>query len=229
MDLALEKNLIQRVAVGDIFRRRAANSPDQVALRDYKSGEKVQFSFLELNRAMNQFANAAQKRGLAKGDRVALLGLNSFEYVIALYGCAKAGLTAVPINPGIAPEDVVYVLKHSEASAIVTDSLLVPLVDKIKPALSGITTMICIPTGEEAVSSDYILFSDFIGQESDLEPADVIIEDRDIFEILYTSGTTGKPKGVFIHHDAAYFSLCPAGADPGDFECGRGCFRDSAV
>jgi long-chain acyl-CoA synthetase len=206
MSLALEKNLIQRVALGDIFRRRAANTPDHLALRDYKGVGLKQLTFDELNRAINQFADTARKKGLEKGDRVALLGLNSAEYIIALYGCAKAGLTAVPINPGIAPEDVVYVMNHSEASALVTDSLLVPLVDKIKPNLPKISTMVCIPTGEEAISSDYILFEDFLAQGSEQETADVIIEDRDIFEILYTSGTTGKPKGVLISHLGVYMS-----------------------
>ena len=206
MSLALEKNLIQRVALGDIFRRRAANTPGLTALKDYKGGTVKVLTFFELNRAINQFASSAGRRGLGKGDRVALLGLNSAEYVIALYGCAKAGLTAVPVNPGIAPEDIVYVLNHCEASALVTDSLLVPLVDKVKSGLPNITTMVCIPTGDEAVSPDYTLFDDFLAAGEEGEPKDVIIEDRDIFEILYTSGTTGKPKGVLITHLGVYIS-----------------------
>ncbi|MDY0222855.1 MAG: AMP-binding protein [Desulfobacterium sp.] len=210
MNPALEKNLIQRVAVGDIFRRRAANTPDVVALRDYKGLGIKQLTFLELNRAMNQFASSARQHGLKKGDSVALLGLNSAEYVIALYGCAKAGLIAVPINPGIAPQDVVYVINHSEAVAVVTDSLLVPFVDKVAANLPNIKTMICIPTGEEEVSSDYILFAGFLTNGDDRELTDVIIEDRDIFEILYTSGTTGKPKGVLISHLGVFISSLSA-------------------
>jgi len=66
MSLALEKNLIQRVALGDIFRRRAANTPDAVALRDYKGMGPKTLTFFELNRAMNQFASAARLRGLEK-------------------------------------------------------------------------------------------------------------------------------------------------------------------
>lgn len=215
MSLALEKNLIQRVALGDIFRRRAANTPDAIALRDYKGLGPKQLTFLELNRAMNQFASSARQQGLVKGDRVALLGLNSAEYVIALYGCAKAGLTAVPINPGIAPEDVIYVINHSGAAAVVTDSLLVPLVDKVAANLPNIKTMVCIPTGKETVSSDYILFANFLAKGDDREITDVVIEDRDIFEILYTSGTTGKPKGVLITHLGVFISSLSAA-----IECG---------
>ena len=206
MDHQLEKNLVQRVAVGDIFRRRADNTPDAAALTDYKGMGVQNLTFLELNRAINQFAWAARGCGLKKGDRVGLLGLNSAEYVIALYGCAKAGMTAVPINPGISPEDIVYVISHSETTLLVTDSLLVPLVDKVKGHLPAVKNLVCIPTGQEEVSNDYILFQDFLAKGKIDEIDDVIIEDRDIFEILYTSGTTGKPKGVLITHVGVYIS-----------------------
>ncbi len=206
MSPALEKNLIQRVALGDIFRRRAANTPDDIALRDYKGMGVDQLTFKELNQAINQFADSAEKNGFKKGDRIALLGLNSAEYVIALYGCAKAGLTAVPVNPGIAPDDMVYVLTHSESSGLVFDSLLFPLVNKVRPSLPAVKKMICIPTGDEDVSSDYMFFNDFLAMGSRREYEKVIIDDRDIFEILYTSGTTGKPKGVLVTHVGVYMS-----------------------
>lgn len=206
MDQALEKNMIQRVALGDIFRRRAANTPDDPAVADYKTGNAVVLTFAELNRAMNRFASAARLRGLGKGDRVALLGLNSAEYLIALYGCAKAGLTAVPVNPGISAEDMIHVLNHSGAAALVTDSMLTPLIDRVAPNLPGLSTLICIPTGDETISSAYVLFEEFLSQGGDDEITDVIIHDRDIFEILYTSGTTGPPKGVCITHLGVYIS-----------------------
>lgn len=206
MILEIEKNLIQRVALGDMFRRRALNTPNHIALRDYKGGKEVCFTFKELNQKINCFASAARNKGLKKESRVAILGLNSAEYIIALYGCAKAGMTAVPINPGLAPEDIVYVLNHSQAAGLVADSLLVPLIDKIKTHLPDIHQMICIKTGDEALSHSYTLFDDFLAQGSIDEVEDVIIQERDIFEILYTSGTTGKPKGVLITHLGVYIS-----------------------
>ena len=206
MSLNLEKNLIQRVALGDIFRRRAVNTPDDTAVMDFKGTGIQALTFLELNRAMNRFASAARDCGLGKGDRMVLLGLNSAEYVIALYGCAKAGVIAVPVNPGISPEDMVFVINHCGAKAMVTDSLLVPLVDRIISDLPRITTRICIPTGDETVSDSYILFDDFLAKGNPSEITGVIIEDRDTFEILYTSGTTGKPKGVLISHLGVFVS-----------------------
>ncbi|MBI5594271.1 MAG: AMP-binding protein [Deltaproteobacteria bacterium] len=206
MNLELEKNIIQRVALGDIFRRRAAHTPDRVALRDYKTGIQQTVTFKELNQAMNRFASAARSSGLEKGGRIALLGLNSAEYVISLYGSAKAGLTAVPINPGIAAEDLIYVLNHSGASCLVADSLLAPLVDRIRDRVPGIRQVIIIPTGSEPVSENAVLFDDFLGQGSPGEILDTVIQERDIFEILYTSGTTGRPKGVLVTHLGVYIS-----------------------
>ncbi len=206
MSLELEKNLIQRVALGDMFRRRALNTPDKIALRDYKDKEEISHTFKELNQKINCFASAAKNNGLKKGSCVAILGLNSSEYIIALYGCAKAGITAVPVNPGLAPEDIVYVLNHSQAQGIVVDSLLVPLIDKVKPNLGNIQQRVCIKTGEETISNDYTLFNDFLAQGTIDEVEDIIINERDIFEILYTSGTTGKPKGVLITHLGVYIS-----------------------
>lgn len=206
MSLELEKNIIQRVALGDIFRRRAANTPDQVALRDYKTGIQQTLTFKELNQAMNRFASAARENGLGKDSRVALLGLNSAEYVIALYGSAKAGMTAVPVNPGIAAEDLIYVLNHSGASCLVADSLLATLVDSIRDRLTGIRLVIIIPTGNETVSETAVLFEEFLAQGSNDEILDTVIQERDIFEILYTSGTTGRPKGVLVTHLGVFIS-----------------------
>ncbi len=206
MDLELEKNLIQRVALGDMFRRRANETPNRIALRDYKGPGEVSYTCKELNQKINCFASAARKNDFGKGSKVALLGLNSAEYLIALYGCAKAGITAVPINPGIAPEEIIFVLNHSEATCLVVDSLLVPLIDKIWDHLPGIRQMVCIKTGDETVSKRYTPFENFLAQGLPDEVDDVIIQDRDIFQILYTSGTTGKPKGVLISHLGVYIS-----------------------
>jgi long-chain acyl-CoA synthetase len=82
MTLELEKNLIQRVALGDMFRRRALTTPDKLALRDYKTGKEISHTFKELNQKMNCFASAAGNKGLKKGSRMAILGLNSAEFVM---------------------------------------------------------------------------------------------------------------------------------------------------
>jgi len=204
MSEALKQNLIERVAIGDIFRRRAATSGGKTALVETRGGKEIRFSYQELNQQMNRFARAAQAAGFQKGDRIGLVGLNSSEYVIALYGCAKAGITAVPINPGLNPKDVIYVLNHSEVKALVVDDQLFPLTDAIKPHLPQVEIMIGIPAMEQAVNDPYIPFNDFLRTQPDDEIENVLIHDRDILEILYTSGTTSLPKGVMVAHLSAF-------------------------
>lgn len=200
MDRTLEQNLIERVAVGDIFRRRAATSTDKTALVETRGNKEIRFSYQELNQHMNRFARAARAAGFQKGDRIGLLGLNSAEYVIALYGCAKAGIIAVPINPGLNPKDVIYVLNHAEVKALVVDDQLFPLADAVKPHLPMVELMIGIPAMAQAINDPYIPFDDFLKNQADDEIEDIIIQDRDVFEILYTSGTTSLPKGVMVSH-----------------------------
>lgn len=210
MDDRLQKNLIQRVAVGDIFRRRATISPKSTALIEKRGTESIITTFRQLNDQMNRFARALREIGLEQGDRVGILGLNATEYVISLYGCAKGGFVAVPINPGMNPKDIVYVLNHSKVKILVVDDILYPLVNAIKSNLAQVSHYISIPATSQPNAPGFIPFDDFIKGHLEQEIEDVIIEDRDTFEILYTSGTTSRPKGVKVSHLSVFIASLTA-------------------
>ncbi len=206
MDKNLEKNLIQRVVVGDIFRRRAAGSPDMTAIEEKRGDHVISLSFKELNSQLNCFVRAIRGLGLEQGDRIGFLGLNSAEYIIALYGCAKGGFIAVPANPGMNPNDIAYILNHAEIKALIADDMLCPLVNAIKNNLPNVKHLISIQATGQKAEEPYIAFDRFLEGHSDEEIEDIIINDRNIFEILYTSGTTSKPKGVAISHLSVFIS-----------------------
>ncbi|MCL6612096.1 MAG: AMP-binding protein [Peptococcaceae bacterium] len=204
MDPKLSHNLIHRVAVGDILRRSAGRRPHKEAVVEYRGGERKSLTFHQLNGACNRFARAVRGLGLRKGDRVAAICLNSTEYVISLYGLAKGGFVSVPVNPGLNPRELAYVLNHSEAKALIVDDAFVPLLAKHLDHVPNIKHFISLPVSGQQPQDPFVDFNDFIAGADGAEIEDVIIEDRDILQIMYTSGTTAMPKGVMISNLNVY-------------------------
>ncbi len=200
----LQKNLIERVAVGDIFRRRAAVFPEKEAVVEKRGDGFIRLTFSQLNSQLNKFVYAMREIGFKKGDRIALLGPNSVEFLISLYGCAKGGFVAVPVNPLLSPKDLIYILNHAEVKGIIVDDALAKLVDAIIEKLPLVKSFIKLPVTGEKTHERYLNFRDLLNSQKDDEIEDIIIEDRDVWEILYTSGTTAEPKGVMITNIAVF-------------------------
>jgi len=168
-----EKNIIERVALGDIFRRRARATPNRIALVEKRDGKELALTFKNLNSHLNRFARAIRSLGVKQGDRVGLIGLNSIEYVVALYGCAKGGFVAVPVNPGLNQEDIVYIINHADVHTLVVDDQLIPLVSGIRDKIQKASHFISIPATGRPVSDPYLDFYNFITPHSDEEIEDI--------------------------------------------------------
>jgi len=118
--MEIQRNLIQRVNVGDSLTRTAARHPHATALVD---GER-RLTYAEFNALVNRFGNALAARGYHRGDVLALASGNSIEFLVTYYACAKLGVVCVPINLGWRAEEVSYVLGHSAARGIVVERQL---------------------------------------------------------------------------------------------------------
>ncbi|MGC8660260.1 MAG: AMP-binding protein [Desulfomonilaceae bacterium] len=199
----LEHNLAQRVSLGDIFRRQARHIPDREALVEKRAGERISFTYKTLNDQLNRFASALKDSGLKPGSKVAIIGPNSWELVVAMYGCAKGGFIAVPLNPRLGPDDIIFMLNHSEPEIIVVDDILCPLIDKIKDKCKTLKDFISIPATGNKCPEYFVDFKTFLGDQSE-EEFEQVVWDRDPFAILYTSGTTARPKGVVLSHLSFY-------------------------
>lgn len=167
----------------------------------------LRYTYAELDRAVDRAAHILQGRGLRKGDRLALMSTNTDGFVIAFYAAQRAGLVVVPVNPASAGPEVDYLVRDSGASALVFAPKVAAAVRAA--AESG------LPEGLEILCLDADPeYPDLIALSADAppEPVDAGVTADDDAEILYTSGTTGKPKGALFDqrqmmwHTAAFLA-----------------------
>jgi acyl-CoA synthetase (AMP-forming)/AMP-acid ligase II len=202
--------------IGDIIRRAAMTT----AWGD-KTGVIIgdsEITFREVNEQANRLANALLDLGLQKGDRVGLLETNCIEYVIIYWAVAKAGGILVPVNYWYKPAEIEYVLGNSKVSFLFTGTGLnskdlMEKVDPVKDKLPHITKYISLT---ENTPSYAVSYSDLMASSPSSEP-EVDIKEDDTHLILYTSGTTGFPKGV-MHHHRSYFLLTGVSVKEGGME-----------
>ncbi|OZF32976.1 acyl-CoA synthetase [Rhodococcus sp. 14-2483-1-1] len=169
--------------VDGVLRRSAAKFPDRLAV----TFEGRSHTYRELDTAVTRAARRLRAMGLEKGDRVAAYGVNSDAYVVAFLACARAGLVHVPINYALVGEELQYLLEQSGSRVVLVDPALTATLDSVRTNLSI----------EHVVSLPDVLGTD--GDSSDLDSA---AESTDLAQLLYTSGTTSKPKGAMMSHGA---------------------------
>ncbi|MCM3764781.1 AMP-binding protein [Neobacillus niacini] len=190
-----EISALNRVAIGDIIRRTAWKLPDKTAI----VAEDKRISFKEFNEDCNRFAHYLLDLGLQKGDAVATICGNSWQFLTAIFGIAKAGLIWVPINPGVSFNEKAYILSEVQAKVLLCDEIF--LQGKKEEFSSICPELLIIGSGaSEAEKFENTL----LGRQTD-EP-EVDVADRDIAQIMFTSGTTGTPKGVLINHQAVFIA-----------------------
>ena len=154
--------------------------------------------------ASTALAAGLAARGVSKGDRVAILMTNRPEFVETALGANAIGAIAVPLNFRLAPDEVAFILGHSGAKVVVTDSLLQPLATAAVAASEDAPLIVVSGVDGAGDSVDgggadaTISYDALLGDRTDAP--DVEIGERDVAMIMYTSGTTGRPKGAMLTH-----------------------------
>jgi acyl-CoA synthetase (AMP-forming)/AMP-acid ligase II len=198
-------NRWDRVCVGDILERVTWSRPDQVAIVGWPGAfadpECERLTYRQANDIINRFANGLLARGLHRGDRVLLVCENSVEAYLTKLATAKAGLVAVPVNPSLAPDVLGHLVALAEPGLVVVDAELWPRVSGALTA-AGLRPDVSIPIGAGVIDGG-VSFGQFISEQPETEPGTVVHGD-DIWEILFTSGTTALPKGVMLSHSYAH-------------------------
>jgi len=169
--------------------RSAAAFPDRIAVID---GER-RLTWAELRERARRLAVGLQRGGIEKDDRVAFLALNTTELLEAHFGVPAAGAVLVAINTRLTADEVAYILDHSGARVVVVDSSLAHLVDG-----AGVERVLVCGDGGD--------YEGFLAAAGAGEPEDRLGSEEDTISINYTSGTTGRPKGVMYTHRGAYLN-----------------------
>jgi acyl-CoA synthetase (AMP-forming)/AMP-acid ligase II len=178
------------VALLDVLATNVAVRGDQPFL--LHEGRRV--TYRELDRLANRAANALRGLGVAKGDRVTLAVGNSVEYVVGALGVLKAGAILHPVNAALGAGELGYVLAHAAPRVILVDAGTAPAI--LAPALERPPGVRVAAFG--SVAGAYA-FDALMGASADTRP-DVRLGADDYSTLLYTSGTTGRPKGVLFTH-----------------------------
>ena len=186
-----------RINVGGLLTKRAFMTPDREAL----VCEGVRRTYRQLNDRANRLANTMKALGVEHGDRVGLLALNEPEYFDMYFGLGKIGAILVPINHRLAGPEIQYILSDCGAKVFVFGKEFVPVVDSIRneiPAKQCIAIMDDPPAWAESYEAS-------IRDASVGEPEEAGADD-DTLTILYTSGTTGRPKGAELTHNYYFWN-----------------------
>lgn len=171
--------------------------------------EEAETSYLDLEGAVQRFASSMEALGYKKGDHIALIVGNSPYYVISLYGALRLGLVVIPVNPMYTANELSYILHNGDVKAIITMDVMLEKLASIDQDLPSVKHYISCDSGAGISVQENLLqpkmktFSELVGKgEGDFERP--VLDDQDTAIILYTSGTTGKPKGAMLSHENIY-------------------------
>ncbi|MEH7745402.1 long-chain fatty acid--CoA ligase [Neobacillus drentensis] len=180
--------------IGSLLAQTARKFPELLAI----VCEGRSYTYRRFNEEVNRLANGLLKQGVNKGDKLALMMKNSDHFVLTFFAAAKIGAVAVPINFRLTASEVHYILDQSDTSLVVCDQEFEPI---IAAAKQGTDVRLVITVGEPETTGYYSYQG--ILSENKTEP-DVQVSEQDDLEILYTSGTTGRPKGALFDHSQIF-------------------------
>ena len=175
--------------VDGVLHRSATRTPERTAL----IFEERSWTYAELDDAVTRAAAHLISLGATKGDRIAAYGRNSDAYLIGYLACARAGLVHVPVNFALQGEELAYLLEQSGSTMVLVDPALRSAVDALR-SRTGVEQVLELREGPGSLLAQAL--------EGPVPELDVEVADTDLVQLLYTSGTTSRPKGAMMTHRA---------------------------
>ena len=188
--------------ISDIIKRPVQNTPDKTAII---FGDR-QITYARLDALITRTAHGLLKTGLKRGDVLSLFLPSLPELIISYLGTARAGITVNVVNAMLREQEVAYILKDCQTRAVIVDKSRVPIIEAVKPQLESLEMVI---VHGDVETTPYLNLQSVLDQGSETFTPDGT-KGSDICHLMYTSGTTGWPKGVMathlnIYHNATEF------------------------
>jgi long-chain acyl-CoA synthetase len=184
------------VNVSDYLRAAASHDPDRVALVEHRA-ERRELTWRQLDEAADAVARGLSARGLVAGQRVAVVMANRIDLPIAYFGILRGGMVAVPINPRSTTREIGRMLADSVARVVLCDEAGVR---PVREAVTADHRVSVIVDGAKPAKGE-TAFEDFLAGAAGGEPA-APADAEALAVVLYTSGTSGKPRGAMLTHRA---------------------------
>jgi long-chain acyl-CoA synthetase len=181
------------ISLGAALKEAAVRSPDTPAV--ITPGQTLDFA--EFDRRSDRIAAGLAQRGINKGDRIGLYCINGAEFALAYFAIQQAGATVVPINLLLNPEEVVYMLRDAGVSALIYHEALSQGAAAVLEQLHELQFTVCI--GAASADPAHVTWQTLLDSRGPVPQPEMYPPD-DLAAILYTSGTTGYPKGAMLTH-----------------------------
>ncbi len=167
---------------------------------------ETRLTYGQLAERVYRWANLMRGFGVEKGERVAILSQNCHRVIEAFFGTPLNGSILMPLNFRLVPDDFEYILNHGGAKVVIVEAGLEQLIDPIRDRLETIERFIVARDTPSASTDDWLDYETLMMESATRPPAPVDIEENEPSALLYTSGTTGRPKGVMLTHRNLYLN-----------------------